>query len=108
LTAECRQQYAAINLRFTILRREAESQFLEHGMAANYVQKFLDHAKPSTSSRYLNANCDGMHAALERFEDTRRADERRAAWQRRLPPGLIENCANLIGRCSERVAWWAL
>ena len=45
-------------------------------MAANYVQKFLDHAKLSTTSRYLNVNRDGMHAALERFEEMRAAKER--------------------------------
>lgn len=84
LTAECRQQLAAINLRFHDLRREAGSQFLEHGMAANYVQKFLDHAKLSTTSRYLNVTRDGMHAALERFEDMRRADERRTARGKRV------------------------
>ena len=48
-------------------------------MAANYVQKFLDHAKLSTTSRYLNVNRDGIHAALERFEEVREAEERRAA-----------------------------
>jgi len=47
-------------------------------MAANYVQKFLDHAKLSTTSRYLNVNRDGMHAALKRFEDAREAEEVRA------------------------------
>jgi hypothetical protein len=53
-------------------------------MAANYVQKFLDHAKLSTTSRYLNVNRDGMHAALERFEETRQAEERRAARGKRV------------------------
>jgi integrase len=77
LTPTCRQQLAVINLRFHDLRREAGSQFLEGGMAANYVQKFLDHAKLSTTSRYLNITRDGMHAALERFEQTRTTEERR-------------------------------
>jgi integrase len=79
LTPECRRQLSAINLRFHDLRREAGSRFLEGGMAANYVQKFLDHAKLSTTSRYLNVNRDGLHAALERFEEVRQAEERRAA-----------------------------
>jgi len=39
------------------------SRFLEGGMAANYVQKFLDHAKLSTTSRYLNVNRDGRRRA---------------------------------------------
>jgi integrase len=78
LTPESREQLAAINLRFHDLRREAGSKFLEGGMSANYVQKFLDHAKLSTTSRYLNITRDGMHAALERFEQTRKTEERRA------------------------------
>jgi integrase len=78
LTPACREQLAAINLRFHDLRREAGSQFLEGGMSANYVQKFLDHAKLSTTSRYLNITRDGMHAALARFEQTRKIEERRA------------------------------
>jgi integrase len=77
-TPECRLQLATINLRFHDLRREAGSKFLEGGMAANYVQKFLDHAKLSTTSRYLNITRDGMHAALERSEQTRKTEERRA------------------------------
>jgi hypothetical protein len=32
----------------------------------------------STTSRYLNITRDGMHAALERFEETRKTEERRA------------------------------
>jgi integrase len=78
LTADCRAHLRSINLRFHDLRREAGSRFLEGGMAANYVQKFLDHAKLSTTSRYLNVNRDGMHAALKRFEDTRAAEEAEA------------------------------
>jgi integrase len=75
LTAECREQLRGINLRFHDLRREAGSRFLEGGLAANYVQKFLDHAKLSTTSRYLNVNRDGMHPALKRFEDGRAAED---------------------------------
>jgi site-specific recombinase XerD len=79
LTAESRQHLTAINLHFHDLRREAGSLFLEGGMSANYVQRFLDHAKLSTTSRYLNVNRDGMHSALERFEKTRTIEERKAA-----------------------------
>jgi integrase len=67
----------AINLRFDDLRREAGSLFLEGGMAANYVQKFLDHAKLSTTSRYLNIQRDGMHAALKGFEKQRKTQEQK-------------------------------
>jgi integrase len=78
LTPACRQHLREINLRFHDLRREAGSRFLEGGMAANYVQKFLDHAKLSTTSRYLNIERDGMHAALKGFEKQRRTQERAA------------------------------
>ena len=71
LTAECREQLRRINLHFHDLRREAGSRFLEGGMPANVVQQFLDHAKLSTTSRYLKINRDGMHAALKRFEKSR-------------------------------------
>jgi integrase len=71
LTGECRRQLGRINLRFHDLRREAGSRFLEGGMAPNYVQKFLDHANISTTSRYLKVERQGMHAALKRYEETR-------------------------------------
>jgi hypothetical protein len=37
-------------------------------MPANAVQQFLDHAKPSTTSRYLKITRDGMRAALKSFK----------------------------------------
>jgi hypothetical protein len=40
-------------------------------MAPNFVQKFLDHANISTTSRYLKVDRQGMHAALKRFEEAR-------------------------------------
>jgi len=72
LTAECRQQLGSIDLRFHDLRREAGSRFLELGMAPHYVQAFLDHAKLSTTSRYLAIDSRGMHAAMENAEKARR------------------------------------
>jgi len=72
LSAACRERFAAIDLNFHDLRREAGSQFLEHGMAPHYVQTFLDHANLSTTSRYLNVTGQGMHAALKRVEDEKR------------------------------------
>jgi integrase len=74
LTAECREQLRAINLHFHDLRREAGSRFLEGGMPANAVQQFLDHAKLSTTSRYLKITRDGMHAALKSLERKRSTD----------------------------------
>jgi integrase len=79
LATECRQQLAVIDLRFHDLRREAGSRFLELGMAPHYVQKFLDHANLSTTSRYLKVERQGMHAALQNVEKTRQLEERRAA-----------------------------
>jgi integrase len=72
LSAACRERFAAIDLNFHDLRREAGSQFLEHGMAPHYVQAFLDHANLSTTSRDLNVTGQGMHAALKRVEDEKR------------------------------------
>src|SRR5688500_2373163 len=46
-------------------------------MAANYAQKFLDPATLITTSRYFNITRYGMHAALERFEQTRKTEARR-------------------------------
>ncbi len=71
LSPECRAAFTRIDLNFHDLRREAGSRFLEHGMAAHYVQAFLDHANLSTTSRYLNITSQGMHAALERVEKSR-------------------------------------
>jgi len=71
LSPECQAQLAAIDLNFHDLRREAGSSFLEGGMAPHYVQQFLDHAKLSTTSRYLKVDQKGMHAALKRFEAER-------------------------------------
>jgi len=73
LTAACREAFAAIDLNFHDLRREAGSRFLEHGMAPHYVQAFLDHANLSTTSRYLNITSQGMHAALKGVEESRSA-----------------------------------
>jgi len=71
LTTGCREAFAAIDLNFHDLRREAGSRFLEHGMAPHYVQAFLDHANLSTTSRYLNITSQGMHTALKRVEQER-------------------------------------
>jgi hypothetical protein len=40
-------------------------------MAPNFVQKFLDHANISTTSRYLKVDRLGIHAARKRYEETR-------------------------------------
>jgi integrase len=103
LTPECRQHLRAINLRFHDLRREAGSRFLEGGMAANYVQKFLDHAKLSTTSRYLNIERTGMHAALKGFEKQRRTQEQRAARGKVVANGQPAGAHPKIGRSDKSV-----
>ena len=49
------------DLNFHDLRREAGSRLLEGGMPEHYVQRFLDHANLSTTSRYLATTRRGMH-----------------------------------------------
>ena len=71
--AACRR--AGIDdLNFHDLRREAGSRLLEGGMPEHYVQRFLDHANPSTTSRYLATTRRGMHQAFRLYEQ-RQAQE---------------------------------
>jgi integrase len=93
LTTECRRLLAAIDLRFHDLRREAGSRFLELGMAPHYVQAFLDHAKLSTTSRYLTIDARGMHAAMENAEKARKLAARKA--KRAARGKLVANAARL-------------
>jgi Phage integrase family len=58
-------------LNFHDLRREAGSRLLESGMPEHYVQRFLDHANLSTTTRYLKTTRRGMHEALARVEERR-------------------------------------
>jgi integrase len=58
-------------LNFHDLRREAGSRLLESGMPEHYVQRFLDHANLSTTSRYLKTTRRGMHEALRRVQERR-------------------------------------
>ena len=68
--AACRRA-DIVGLHFHDLRREAGSRLLEGGMPEHYVQRFLDHANLSTTSRYLKTTRRGMHEALQRFEEGR-------------------------------------
>ena len=61
-----------VGLNFHDLRREAGSRLLEGGMPEHYVQRFLDHANLSTTSRYLKTTRRGMHEALRRVEERRK------------------------------------
>ena len=65
--ATCRR--AGIDdLNFHDLRREAGSRLLEGGMPEHYVQRFLDHANLSTTSRYLATTRRGMHQMFKQYE----------------------------------------
>lgn len=69
-TAACHRA-GIVGLNFHDLRREAGSRLLESGMPEHYVQRFLDHANLSTTSRYLKTTRRGMHEALTRVEERR-------------------------------------
>jgi hypothetical protein len=75
-TAACRRA-AIVGLNFHDLRREAGSRLLESGMPEHYVQRFLDHANLSTTSRYLK---------------TTRGDTRGAQARRGAPKPLHSRC----------------
>jgi integrase len=68
--AACRRA-DIIGLNFHDLRREAGSRLLEGGMPEHYVQRFLDHANLSTTSRYLKTTRRGMHEALRHVDERR-------------------------------------
>ena len=57
------------DLNFHDLRREAGSRLLEGGMPEHYVQRFLDHANLSTTSRYLATTRRGMHQVFRQYEE---------------------------------------
>ena len=44
------------------------------GMSPHYVQRFLDHANLSTTSRYLKIDQQGMHNALRAVDEARGED----------------------------------
>jgi integrase len=68
--AACRRAHI-VGLNFHDLRREAGSRLLEGGMPEHYVQRFLDHANLSTTSRYLKTTRRGMHEALKGVDERR-------------------------------------
>jgi hypothetical protein len=43
--------------------------WMEGGMPEHYLQRFLDHATLSTTSRYLKTTTQGMHQVLQQFEE---------------------------------------
>ncbi len=60
-----------LRLNFHDLRREGGSRLLEGGMPEHYVQRFLDHANLSTTSRYLATTRRGMHQVFRQYEERR-------------------------------------
>jgi integrase len=70
MTAACRRAQI-VGLNFHDLRREACSRILESGMPERYVQRFLDHAKLSPTSRYLKTTRREMREAFRRAEERR-------------------------------------
>jgi integrase-like protein len=75
LLPESRAHLKAINIRFHDWRRTAGSRFMAGGMSPHYVQRFLDHANLSTTSRYLKIDQQGMHNALKAFEKARGGED---------------------------------
>ena len=74
--AACRRA-GIVGLHFHDLRREAGSRLLEGGVPEHYVQRFLDHANLSTTSRYLKTTRQGMHQVFKQYE-TRRISKKLA------------------------------
>jgi integrase len=60
-----------IDFQLRDLRHEAGSRFDEAGMPINYVSNMLGHSNLTTTSRYLNINRRGLHAAMAKFEEDR-------------------------------------
>ena len=65
------------DLNFHDLRREAGSRLLEGGMPEHYVQRFLDHANLSTTSRYLATTRRGMHQVFKCSGNTSKGRRRK-------------------------------
>jgi len=69
LTAACRRQFKAIDLRFHDLRREAGSRWMDAGVPLSTIQKWLGHANIAQTSTYLAATGGGDAEAMRRFEE---------------------------------------
>lgn len=64
-------------LHFHDLRREAGSRFMESGrFFLHDVQRFLDHADITTTSRYLQASRLSLHSAMRQYEADRQVSQR--------------------------------
>ncbi len=69
LTAACRARLQAIDLHFHDLRHEGGSRLLEAGCPLHYVRDMLGHADISTTSRYLNAEREGLREWMRRKDE---------------------------------------
>jgi integrase len=71
LDAASVETYAAIDLHLHDLRHQAGSRWLEAGMPIHHVQELLGHAGVKTTRIYLNADRDGLHESIRRFDEAR-------------------------------------
>jgi integrase len=72
---EARKRAELQDLQLRDLRHEAGSRFDKAGVSTNYVNKILGHASLTTTTRYLNIQRRGLHLAMEKLEESRKAAE---------------------------------
>ena len=71
------------------LRHEAGSRFEEAGVQVTLVSKILGHTNLTTTSRYLNINLRGLHAAMDKLEAHRPAVARPLHNEQENPPANV-------------------
>jgi integrase len=71
------------------LRHEAGSRFEEAGVQVTLVSKILWHTNLTTTSRYLNINLRGLHAAMDKLEAHRPAVARPLHNEQENPPANV-------------------
>lgn len=78
LDADSRARFAAINLHFHDLRREAGSRWLDGGVPLHAIRDWLGHSNISQTSTYLAGTSTTQHDAMTAYEARRAAVQRRA------------------------------
>lgn len=86
LDADSRKAFAAINLHFHDLRREAGSRWLEGGVPLHHIQYWLGHANISMTSTYLGVNSNVSHDSMARFDAQKAALQPIATESRKARP----------------------
>ena len=71
LTAAPRDAFAAIDLHFHDLRREAGSRWLEGGVPLHTIRDWLGHTNIAQTSTYLAGTIQTEHDAMRHFEERR-------------------------------------